>query len=152
MFPAAAKCMSSNGGPLWDLSPSTPDTNALQLFLTLPFSALTTPRLAPSDTFKAEGPHCCPLALLSWTRAVTKATILFFPSTAEERRYSRVAGHVSARLGLHHSSRCALSLSVFLFSFCLLCCILGKEVKIAFALQVLYVGVYKRHYKQILLY
>lgn len=41
---------------------------------------------------------------------------------------------------LHFSSQRPPSLSVFI-SFCLLCCILGKEVKIAFALQVLYVGV-----------
>lgn len=43
VFPAAAKCMSSKGGPFWDWPPSTPDINAQQLFLTLPSYMPTTP-------------------------------------------------------------------------------------------------------------
>ena len=43
VFPAAAKCMSSNGGALRDWPLFTPDIHARQLFLTLPFYMPTTP-------------------------------------------------------------------------------------------------------------
>lgn len=67
-----------------------------------------------------------------------------------ERHYSVLLG-MCLQAFVCISPHSVLSLSVFI-SFCLLCCIPGKEVKIAFALQVLYVGVYKWHYKQMLLY
>lgn len=143
VFPAAAKCMSSNGGPLWDWSPSTPDTNARHLFLTLPFNMPTTP--PPKSKVSITSLILLPLMDSCCNKSNNSSIFTLL------QRGETLFWHVSARLGLHHSSQCALSLSVFI-SFCLLCCILGKEVKIAFALQVVYVGVYKWHYKQILLY
>lgn len=63
---------------------------------------------------------------------------------------------VGETFGLHFSLKvCSISLALsLLFSFLSVCCVvfLGNEVKIAFALQVSHVGVYKWHYKQILLY
>lgn len=145
VFPAAAKCMSSNGGPFWDWPPSTPDINARQLFLTLPFNMPTTPLHLQSER--------SPLRfdiLLLMDLCYNKSNNSCFLCCRGESCYSMLLGMCRRDL-VCISPHCVLSLSVFI-SFCLLCCILGKEVKIAFALQVLYVGVYKWHYKQILLY
>lgn len=115
VFPAAAKCMSSNGGPFWDWPPSTPDINAQQLFLTLPFYMPPSP---PSPyTYKVKGLHYGLISFFLWTCAITKATTHF--SFAAELLFC-VAGHVSARLGLHFSSRRALSLCLYFFLFIVL--------------------------------
>lgn len=140
VFPAAAECMSSNRGPLWDWPPSTPDINALQLFLTLPFYMSTTPLHLQSERSQL---RCDILLLLDL--CYNKSSDSFFLHC---RCYSVLLGMCRRDL-VHISPHGVLSLFI---SFCLLCCIPGKEVKIAFALQVLYVGVYKWHYKQILLY
>lgn len=54
VFPAAAKCMSSNGGPFWDWPPFAPDIHAQQLFLTLPFDMPTTPPPPPPLHLQSE--------------------------------------------------------------------------------------------------
>lgn len=147
MFAAAAKCMSSDGGAFWDWPPSTPDIDARQLFLTLPFYMPT----APPHLQKERSPlrFNAPLLLDLCCNKSNNSCFLCCRERTRVRENQRycVFG-VSEMWRAFLLTTC--SLSVFI-SFCLLCCFLGKEVKIAFALQVLYVGVYKWHYKQILL-
>lgn len=129
VFPAAAKCMSSNGGALWDWPLFTPDIHARQLFLTLPFyMPTTTPPL-----YTDNGLHYSLIPFFLRTCAVTKSNNSCFFLCC------RRSSVLPARVGETFSPRDVLSPSVFI-TFCLLCCIPGKEVKIAFALQVLYVG------------
>lgn len=148
VFAAAAKCMSSHGGAFWDWPPSTPDIDARQLFLTLPSYMPTAP---PHRQERSPLRFNTPLLVdLCCNKSNNSCFLCCRERERERERIREIVCLVSARRGVRSSSQHALSLSVFI-SFCLLCCFLGKEVKLAFALQVLYVGVYKWHYKQILL-
>lgn len=87
VFPAAAKCMSSNGGPFWDWPPFTPDINARQLFLTLPFHMPTIPLHPQSER--------SPLRfdiLLLLDLCCNKSNNSFFLCCSGERCYSVLLG------------------------------------------------------------
>lgn len=119
MFAAAAKCMSSKGGALWDWPPSTPDIDARQLFLTLPFYMPTAP-----PHLQTERSHDGLMPLFSWTCAITKATTHVSFAAERERQRDRIREIVclvSARRGVRSSSQHALSLSLFLS----VCCVVS---------------------------
>lgn len=115
VFPAAAKCMSSNRGPFWDWPPSTPDINAQQLVLTLPFNMPTTPR---HNTYEVKGLCYGLICFFIWTCAITTTTTPVSAWLQTGETLFCVAGHVSARLGFHFSSLRAQSLSLFLSVYC----------------------------------
>lgn len=75
VFPAAAKCMSSNGGALWDWPLFTPDIHARQLFLTLPFYMPTTP---PPSLHRQRSPLQFDTLLLKDLCCNKKQQLMFF--------------------------------------------------------------------------
>lgn len=89
--------------------------------------------------------------LLLMDLCYNKSNNSLFPFAAErENRRDSALLDVCRRDLVSPRNVLPLPLCVFI-SFRSLCCVPGEEVKIAFALQVMYVGVYKWHYKQILL-